>query len=88
MGCASDALDAAEIELNQIYRRALAALDEDGKKRLRTAQRSWLTFRDAEAGLERHRSGEGGSLGGLIFLNRKLDLTLTRIADLKRIASP
>jgi uncharacterized protein YecT (DUF1311 family) len=64
----------------------MASLDSEGQNLLRKSQRAWVTFRDSEAALERHRSGEGGSLGGLIFINKKLDLTLSRAEELAKVA--
>lgn len=83
IACASAAFDAADKELNKLYRETLALHDEDGQKKLRASQRAWIDFRDADTHFRYHNSGEGGSLGGLIALNHKLDLTLLRIAQLK-----
>jgi uncharacterized protein YecT (DUF1311 family) len=37
-----------DLEMNAVYQRLLARLDAAGRASLRDAQRTWLTFRDAE----------------------------------------
>ena len=42
-------MDAADAELNTAYQKALAAMpDPVTKENLRTSQRAWITYRDAE----------------------------------------
>ncbi|GAB2567159.1 DUF1311 domain-containing protein [Dyella jejuensis] len=49
-GCAIKGLDAADQELNQVYRQVLHkyAGDPEFVARLKVAQKAWLAFRDAE----------------------------------------
>jgi uncharacterized protein YecT (DUF1311 family) len=46
--CLNQAQTAWDKELNTQYQKLLAELDSKGKAVLRTAQRSWLVYRDAE----------------------------------------
>lgn len=87
IGCAVQALDNADKKLNESYRALSARMDEDGKSKLKEAQRAWIQFRDADTALAYANSGEGGSLGGLIATNHKLDLTLERTKQLKEFAN-
>lgn len=43
------ALDQADAYLNGVYNRLVERLDAEGRQKLRAPQRSWLSFRDAEA---------------------------------------
>lgn len=83
IGCASEAFDNADKKLNETYKALFASLDQEGKGKLKEAQRAWIQFRDADTALAYHNSGEGGSLGGLIATNHKLDLTLEREKQLE-----
>jgi uncharacterized protein YecT (DUF1311 family) len=49
----------ADKEMNRVYRELKAALPEDKREDLRTAQRAWLKFRDEEAELEAEGAGWG-----------------------------
>ena len=48
--CAAQSLTAADKELNQVYQQVIAkyASDKVFTAKLRTAQKAWLAFRDAE----------------------------------------
>ena len=87
LGCVSQALDRADKELNDTYKALLTGVDQEGKAKLKDAQRAWIQFRDADTALAYRISGEGGSLGGLIAMNHKLDLTTERTRQLKEFAN-
>lgn len=76
-------LDSADKALNDAYKALLARMDQEGKVKLKEAQRVWIQSRDADTALAYQNSGEGGSLGGLIATNHKIDLTLDRTRQLK-----
>ncbi|WP_300015306.1 lysozyme inhibitor LprI family protein [uncultured Roseobacter sp.] len=94
-GCASLAADAADQELNDVWKLAVkAAQDRDtldpgyepsGESILRRAQRSWISFRDqacsAEATLAR-----GGTIASQLFLICLERLTRHRTNDLRLFA--
>lgn len=48
VSCIGEARAAYDRQLNDVYVKALAALDQDSKEKLRTSQRAWLAFRKAE----------------------------------------
>ncbi len=83
MGCAVEKFDNADKTLNEAYRALLAKMNQDGKAKLKEAQRAWIQFRDADTALAYQNSGESGSLGGLIATNHKVYLTLERTRELK-----
>ena len=80
------ACDAAEITsrdavLNQSYRKLLAAITPARQALLRTAERDWIAFRDAECAFRRSADA-GGSDAVLVYDACRLDLTARRIDDL------
>ena len=87
IGCAVEVFDNADKALNEAYKALVVKMDQDGKAKLKEAQRAWIQFRDADTALAYQNSGEGGSLGGLIATNHKADLTLERIKELKKFLS-
>jgi uncharacterized protein YecT (DUF1311 family) len=46
--CIERASAAYDRRLNEVYVKALAALDQESKEKLRASQRAWLAFRKAE----------------------------------------
>lgn len=82
LGCATQMLDSADKALNETYKAMSAKIGPDGKEKLKEAQRAWIKFRDADTALAYQNSGEGGSLGGLIAMNHKIDLTHERAKQL------
>ena len=95
--CAGKDLDAADAELNRVYRLAIKAariqdevLEADqipSRKMLRDAQRVWIEFRDraceAESTLFR-----GGTAQSQLYLTCKTRLTESRTKDLEFFAQP
>jgi len=81
--CAAARFEAADRELNQTYQALMAKLDPEQRAALRTAQRAWITFRNAEARFA-GSAAAGGSLAGVIELGEKAALTESRIAALRR----
>ena len=45
--CAGKAYKAADLELNQVYQRLAAKLDDNEKAQLKEAQTAWLKYRDS-----------------------------------------
>lgn len=81
--CAGARFDEADRELNRIYGEVMAHLDEARRAQLRTAQRAWITFRDAQALFE-GGAAQGGSLKGVLELSAKAALTRERTEQLKK----
>lgn len=74
----------ADANLNKIYAQVLAKLDDEGKAKLRAAQRAWVTFRDAQAELDADLM-RGGSAAPLLHSGSMKVNTERRIADLKEL---
>jgi uncharacterized protein YecT (DUF1311 family) len=52
----------AEKELDRAYRKLIPNLTEEKQRQLKTAQRAWIAFRDAEAELEADGAGSGWTI--------------------------
>jgi uncharacterized protein YecT (DUF1311 family) len=52
--CTSDAIKAWDKRMNEVYQRVMAGLDPKSRDLLRTSQRRWVAFREAE-----HEAMEG-----------------------------
>lgn len=80
-------LEKSDKAMNAAYQQLLKALNDEGKKRLREAQRAWVAFRDAQAGFDSHHLA-GGTLEGLEHLGSLNQLTQERtkrlLADFER----
>lgn len=70
-----------DVELTRLYGDVLKVLEARGQVQLRTAQRQWLKFRDAECDAERSVY-ENGTAAPLAQESCLYDLTRARIADL------
>lgn len=82
--CYGNAWKVSDKELNTLYRRIEARLkdDPDATKRLVSAQKAWLAFRDAECGFATSKS-EDGSAYPMLQAICLMGLTEKRIADFK-----
>jgi len=58
--------EAADKELNTVYRELMGRLDAEGKALLKTSQRAWLAFRDAEAKFSAD-ANRGGSMAPMTY---------------------
>ena len=94
--CAGIDFQRADIELNRVWREAIAAARQDDagiagtndrrqteEAQLREAQRGWLVFRDAECTVEGYREARGGSMEPLIYNGCRARLTRERTAQLR-----
>jgi uncharacterized protein YecT (DUF1311 family) len=97
--CGSQALDAADAELNKVYKKILADFagpddgNEDNNKKwveaLRASQRAWVAFRDADCEKLMIFEAGGGSATTGAVLGCMTELTQARTKDLKdRYDSP
>ena len=77
--CADRDYQAADKKLNAVY--AKVSADEEGKDKLKTAQRAWIVFRDAECTFETAES-EGGSIHPLEYSMCLTALTKARTKQL------
>ncbi len=72
----------ADAELNKVYAQVMAKLDDEGKEKLKTAQRAWIAFRDAQAELDADVS-RGGTMVPLLRASSMTDTTQARIKQLR-----
>lgn len=96
--CAAKDYEAADAELNAVWKDAVAAavqydkdlkeMGDDGRPgyedTLRKAQRAWITYRDAWCDYEGFEA-RGGTLEPLLIAGCLADLTRTRTKDLKDV---
>jgi len=82
---AADNFTAADAKLNKVYQQLVSKLDEESKGKLRSAQRAWVQFRDAQAAFEADAEARGGSLAPLIHESCRTELTQQRTKELQRI---
>lgn len=73
---------AADIELNNVYKRYMNSLDDASKKELVEAERAWLAFRTSAVNLE-DRQYVGGSIQPLMYLTAFTRITQDWIKELK-----
>jgi uncharacterized protein YecT (DUF1311 family) len=74
--------EAADKELNAVYKKVLATLDEEGVALLKKSQRAWLAYRDAEAAFSADLF-RGGSLAPMQYSETLAALTRERSERLK-----
>ncbi|TBU86514.1 hypothetical protein DNK34_23405 [Pseudomonas dryadis] len=81
-GCARQAYEAADKQLNAVYREVTGRLADEvaAKQKLVAAQRSWIAFRDAECDFASSALDEG-SARMMVDLGCLETLTRKRIAD-------
>ena len=73
----------ADAQLNRVYKKVLAEMDAEAQAKLKTAQRAWIVFRDAEAEYEADQEARGGSMYPMCFSVYSADLTRQRIKQLR-----
>ena len=94
--CARLDFEAADRELNRVYREAIAGsrqsdreLDRQYDQRpgyeavLREAQRAWVAYRDAQCRYEGYEEARGGSMEPMIFSGCSARMTRERTAQLR-----
>lgn len=72
----------ADKQLNAAYKKLMAALDDEGTALLRSSQRAWILYRDAEAKFAGDAM-RGGSAEALLYFGTIARLTLDRTQNLK-----
>lgn len=87
IGCTGMAIDAWDAAMNRSYQRAMTALDPKSRALLRTAQRQWIAFRDAEkAALSGPWSADQGTLAQVRIAAALLSLVRERALELRLYA--
>jgi uncharacterized protein YecT (DUF1311 family) len=74
----------ADAKLNAVYQKVKASQDEDDLPLLKTAQKAWLAYRDAEATLEA-APNKGGSIYPLVYAEVQTRLTEARTKELENL---
>ncbi|OJW12653.1 lysozyme inhibitor LprI family protein [Mucilaginibacter sp. 44-25] len=80
--CAQKQFNAADKELNTLYKTLMGRLAPELKTALTLSQRKWVAFRDEEAKIYALLY-EGGSMAPLAVYNSKTQSTQARIKQLK-----
>lgn len=82
--CSANAYQAADDELNDTYQALMERLNsnEESTQKLRTAQRAWISFRDAECAFV-SSAVEGGSAQPMVRNGCLTELTQARTVTLK-----
>ena len=80
--CAESDYKAATAEINRLYNDTLAKYDAKNQTLLRTAERAWITFRDAECAF-RNAGNAGASTWPMVHFSCLAELTRKRIDELK-----
>ncbi len=70
-------LEKADQAMNAAYRKLMAILNDEGKKRLTETQRAWIIYRDAQASFDSHLYA-GGTAAGLQHVGSLNELTKAR----------
>ena len=84
MQCTLRARNAWDAELNKYYKLLMQLLSNDEKATLKTAQKSWLNFRDAETNFSSaFYNNMGGTMWSVVKVQNDLDLLKQRTLQLK-----
>jgi uncharacterized protein YecT (DUF1311 family) len=73
----------ADKELNVVYKELMGTLDEEAQALLKTSQRAWIVFRDAEAAFSADEM-RGGSASPLLYHGSMTRLTEARTLWLRQ----
>lgn len=80
--CAEDTFARTDKMLNKVYQDTMKGLDDHGRDLLKTSERAWVSFRDAECAYQ-NQSNEGGSIYPMVYAGCQTDLTKARIKQLQ-----
>ena len=82
---AMTSLKQADRNLNTTCKQLQGKLDKVSRAKLLTAQRAWLAYRDSDALLTGDIDARGGSMEPMLVALHKVELTISRTADFKRM---
>ncbi|MES2708247.1 MAG: lysozyme inhibitor LprI family protein [Verrucomicrobiota bacterium] len=80
---AAEAFEKADKKLNEVYRELSAKIDSESLAKLKTAQRAWVEFRDAETDFQGDLAARGGTIMSLIRSIKLKELTEERTKSLQ-----
>ena len=83
LNCIDAEIVLQDARLNSEYRRTLAALTEGQQARLRTAQRLWVQYRDANCRFL--ADPDGGTLATVMSVDCRRQMTTERASELVRL---
>ena len=75
--------DAADAAMNKAYKQLMSKLDKEAQAKLKSAQRAWVAFRDAQGDLEADLEARGGSMAPMIYDGSRTELTKERTKELQ-----
>ncbi len=82
---AEQEFNAADAELNKVYKQLSGKMEGPDLEELKAAQRLWVQFRDAQAKYEADLGARGGLLYPTIYRGTRAALTKARTAGLRKI---
>lgn len=71
--------------LNETYKAVMDQMDEESRTLLKSAQKAWIAYRDAEAKFQADLEARGGSMYPLSLMAYKTTLTQQRTKELEEI---
>ena len=80
--CAGKAYKAADAELNQVYQKLVALLDDNEKAQLKGVETAWIKYRDANCEFVADQF-KGGTMRPMVYAFCIADVTKNRTAELK-----
>jgi uncharacterized protein YecT (DUF1311 family) len=75
----------ADRVLNETYKAVVEQVDEESRVLLKSAQKAWIAYRDAEAKFQADLEARGGSMYPLSLMAYKTTLTQQRTAELEQL---
>lgn len=85
--CHSARYDAADKELNAVYREAMKSLPDNAKNKLKDAQKAWLKYRDAGFAFMIEKNKDMGTYADVVVADYKAKFVEKRVLELKYILS-
>ena len=82
--CTGDAIRAWDKRLNEVYQQVMADLDPKSRELLRTSQRRWVAFREAEQeAMEGPWRQDKGTIMRVLTVNADLSAIKERVQELR-----
>lgn len=81
--CINKEIEYQDVRLNKAYKVVMERLSDKRKKSLRTAQRAWIKFRDANCAF--YHDPEGGSIHLIVSRSCLLEETASRAKELENM---
>ena len=85
--CHTSRYQVADKELNSLYSKAMKSLTEPQQAKLKSAQKAWLTFRDASFAFVIEVNKDNGTYGNVVISDYKAKFVEKRVLELKYLLS-